>query len=202
MRTFSNILIFVALIFLCSCGSTPSLYGASDFKTPSGVKSSDKLSDLTLEQRTELNTDLNGVLQSCLSNLDVLQNKSEKQTQNTDLWLVAAIIASGIVSPALLLANAHANAVTVVAANGFSATATYIAKNNESTNQSGAYIATNHDALVAEVQSDMDSLTEPGKTAGDVENMMLKVSDECTLIKMGVPTYAPVPVTNQPAVKH
>lgn len=196
--------VFLLVFIFPGCASNPDTVKQLSFESGSTATTSTMLADLGAADRKAVTDQLNAQLAACDEKLGKLAATSQAQIQSNDLWLVTAIIASGIVSPALLLANAHANAVTIAAVNGYSATATYIAKNNESTNQNGTFAASTHNDVVAKLKTDLSQLDMTTATVGDAENTMLKMSADCTLVNIGVPSFTlpAAPATNAPPVTH
>lgn len=103
----------------------------------------------------QVNTQVDEILQPCFEIFGLKNKKAEERARNTNLIAIGGLVAGSVVAPALIAANAAANATWIAAFSGAAGASAITVKNLDSSGLSGSHDVLALNALATEVRADM-----------------------------------------------
>ncbi|KQM46444.1 hypothetical protein ASE80_16960 [Pseudomonas sp. Leaf15] len=103
----------------------------------------------------EVTKKVDEMLQPCFEILGVKSKKAEDRAWNTNMIAIGGLVAGSVVAPALIAANAAANATWIAAFSGAAGASAITVKNLDSSGLSGSHDVLALNALATEVRADM-----------------------------------------------
>lgn len=186
----------VLLTVLCAarCASTPqaSVSSITTLNIDQKVKVEDRArkvsAALDQPQREALQKDLDALIAYCQPTLTGLENSSRSRAKWAFAVSMAGLVAGAIVAPALVAANAQANAAWIAAFSGFGGAMNTASIALETSGLSGTAAARDRNTIIERIRTDLVVIVDPAKTLEEIRTSLLAARAECALYQITVPT--------------
>lgn len=146
-----------------------------------------------IENQKNIEKGLESVLTFCQPRLSGYESKTASQAKQAYWLSMSGLIAGSIISPALIAANASANAATIVAFSGWAGATNFAGQALATSGLSGSTIAKTRNDIITEVKLRIEEATDTNNDFNIRRNALLKARSACLIYEISVPS---IPATN------
>lgn len=174
----------VVLLFLCACSTTKQVSLSQDAaKAVTLVETKDARADADAIEKA-----LRETLEFCAPILQGFEDKTEVQAKRAYWLSISGLVAGSVIAPALISANAAANASSVAAFSGWAGATNFASDSLKSSGLSGTATAETRNRIIQNLGDSIEIATDSTKPFLDRKTAIMKARSSCVVYDIAIPT--------------
>lgn len=196
MKSIHSAISLALVVILTACSSTPKPEMRLNSLTPVNSKPSDfKTMNLT-QKKTLVQEEINKLMLECRPVLTNFEDDTRKGSKRAFYLSMTGLIAGSVVAPALIAANAAANASSIAALSGLAGATNTASEVLKTSGLSGMYAAQDRNLIITRIRDHLENVFSGSKSPEEQLDYIALAKAECALYMITVPSYTPISVSS------
>jgi len=194
MNSFNSAVFLALSVLLIACSSAPTPQMAFHKLTPVDRNPSGLTAMNLTQQKMLVQEEINKLMLECRPVLTNFEDDTRNGSKLAFYISMTGLIAGSVAAPALIAANASANASSIAALSGLAGATNTASEVLKTSGLDGTYAAQDRNEIITRIRGHLQNVFSGSNSVEEKLNYIALAKAECALYMITVPSFAPIAI--------